>query len=247
MSTTEEKEQAVAEDEQEEVSDEQSAEITPVKPGTWRFLIPIAAFAVGFMSHFCLGWVILPPFLYAEKQQPIDFSHKIHQDAVDEGCESCHYFREDGSFTGIPKLDNCAGCHEEPMGENPEEAKLITEYIEPGKEIPWLSYARQPQCVFFSHAAHVKMGEIDCAICHGPIGNSDHVRPYQYNRLTKYSRDIWGWNIAGLSKNGWDYLKHADDPEGMKIEHAARMKMDDCAECHKEKRGTHDACFVCHK
>jgi hypothetical protein len=246
MSTTEEKEQAVAEDEQGKGGDEQAAEVTPVKPGTWRFLIPIAAFAVGFMSHFVLGWVILPPLLYCEKEQPIDFSHKLHVNEVGE-CEGCHSFREDGSFSGVPKLGNCLECHEEQMGQHPEEAKLVTEYVEPGKEIPWLIYARQPQCVFFSHAAHVKMAEIDCIICHGPVGDSDHTRPYQYNRLTKYSRDIWGWNIAGMAKNGWDYLKQAEESPEVKIEHPARMKMDDCAECHKEKRGVHDACFVCHK
>jgi hypothetical protein len=239
MSTTEEKDQAVAEGEQEGKVKEQ--------PGTWRFLIPLAAFAVGFVSHLFVGWVIFPPLLYSEKHQPIDFSHKIHQEAVDEGCESCHYFREDGSFSGIPKLENCVECHEEPMGDNREEAKLIKEYVEPGKEIPWLIYARQPQCVFFSHAAHVKTGEMECVTCHGPIGDSDHARPYQYNRLTKYSRDIWGWNIAGMAKNGWDYLKQVDDSGEMKIEHPARMKMDDCAKCHEEKRGVHDACFVCHK
>jgi len=229
MSTTEEKEQAVAEDEQEE---EVSAEAThePEKPGTWRFLIPIVAFAVGFVVHFIPGWVVFPQLLYGEKEQPIDFSHKIHQDAVDEGCESCHFFREDGSFSGVPKLETCTGCHEEAMGGNPEEAKLITEYVEPGKEIPWLIYARQPQCVFFSHAAHVKMGEMECMTCHGPMGDSDHTKPYQYNRLTKYSRDIWGYNIAGYKKHTWD-----------------RMKMDDCAECHEEKKGGKDACFVCHK
>ena len=246
MSTTEEKEQTVAEDEQEKGSDEQAAEVTPVKPGTWRFLIPIAAFAVGFMSHLFLGWVIFPPLLYSEKQQPIDFSHKLHVGEVGE-CEGCHYFREDGSFSGIPKLENCLECHEEQIGEHLEEEKLVKEYVEPGKEIPWLIYSRQPQCVFFSHAAHVKMAEMECATCHGPIGDSDHVRPYQYNRLTLYSRDIWGWNIAGLAKNGWDYLKQADDSGGTKIEHPARMKMDDCAKCHEEKRGIHDACFVCHK
>jgi len=222
MSTTEEKEQAVAEEEE--------AAPEPLKPGTWRFLIPIAAFAIGFMAHLIPGWVVFPQLLYGEKQQPIDFSHKIHQEAVDEGCESCHFFREDGSFSGIPKLENCVQCHEEPQGEHLEEAKLVKEYVEPGKEIPWLVYARQPQCVFFSHAAHVKMGEMECATCHGPVGESDHVRPYQYNRLTKYSRDIWGWNIAGYKKHTWD-----------------RMKMDDCAECHEEKKGHKDACFVCHK
>ncbi len=245
MSTTEEKEQTVAQGEQEE---EVPVEATPEpeKPGTWRFLIPIAAFGVGFLMHLFVGWVIFPPLLYSEKQQPIDFSHKIHEEAVDEGCESCHFFREDGSFSGIPGLENCAECHEEPMGEHREEAKLIKEYIEPGKEIPWYVYSRQPQCVFFSHAAHVKMGELECATCHGPIGDSDHTRPYQYNRLTKYSRDIYGWNIAMLSKNAWDYTE-MDDSGGMKIEHPARMKMDDCAECHEEMRGVKDACFVCHK
>jgi len=222
MSTTEEKEQAVVEEEE--------ATPEPLKPGTWRFLIPIAAFAIGFVAHLIPGWVVFPQLLYGEKQQPIDFSHKIHQEVVDEGCESCHFFREDGSFSGIPKLENCVECHEEPQGEHLEEAKLVKEYVEPGKEIPWLVYARQPQCVFFSHAAHVKMGEMECATCHGPIGESDHVRPYQYNRLTKYSRDIWGWNIAGYKKHTWD-----------------RMKMDDCAECHEEKKGYKEACFVCHK
>lgn len=228
MSTTEEKEKAVAEDEQKKGSDEQAAEVTPVKPGTWRFLIPIAAFAVGFVSHFFAGWVLLPTVLYSEKHQPIDFSHKLHVNEVGE-CEGCHYFREDGSFSGVPVLENCLQCHEEQMGENPEEEKLVKEYVEPGKEIPWLIYARQPQCVFFSHAAHVKLAEMECTTCHGPVGDEEHVRPYQYNRLTLYSRDIWGWNIAGYKKHTWD-----------------RMKMDDCAECH-EARGSHDACFVCHK
>jgi hypothetical protein len=159
MSTTDEKEQAVAGEEHtgdEEAAEEVSTEAShePVKPGTWRFLIPIAAFAVGFVSHLFVGWVIFPQLLYGKKQQPIDFNHKLHVEEMGE-CEGCHYFREDGTFAGIPKLASCLECHEEQVGEHPEEAKLIKEYVEPGKEIPWLVYSRQPQCVFFSHAAHV--------------------------------------------------------------------------------------------
>ncbi|MCK4727440.1 MAG: cytochrome C, partial [Desulfobacterales bacterium] len=167
-----------------------------------------------------------------------------HVDEVGD-CDGCHYFREDGSFSGIPRLANCLECHEEAVGEHPEEAKLIAEYVEPGKEIPWLIYSSQPDCVYFSHAAHVKMAELDCVTCHGPVGDSDHTRPYQYNIITGYSRDIWGWNIAGMSKNAWDYLQ-VDEAAGMKIDDPARMKMDDCAECHEEK-GTNNGCFVCHK
>ncbi len=203
---------------------------TTSKQGSWaRLLIPGGAFFVSFVAHLFVCWIIFPQLLYSEKQQPIDFNHKLHAEEMGE-CEGCHFFREDGSYSGIPDLAGCTECHEEAVGEHPEEAKLVSEYVEPGKEIPWLSYARQPDCVFFSHAAHVKMAELECMTCHGPIGDSEDSRPYQQNRLTTYSRDIWGWNIAGLKKNSWD-----------------RMKMDDCAECHEEHGSGKQACFVCHK
>jgi hypothetical protein len=233
MTTTEEeKDQAVAEGEEETVEEGAALEEAarePEKPGTWRFLIPIAAFIMGFIPHFLAGWVIFPMLLYAEKEQPIDFNHKLHVEEMGE-CEGCHFFREDGSFAGVPAMATCLECHEEQVGEHPEEAKMMREYVEPGKEIPWLIYSRQPQCVFFSHAAHVVMAEMECETCHGPIGEAEHLKPYQYNRLTLYSRDIWGWNIAGLAHNTWD-----------------RMKMDDCAKCHEEMTGYKGSCFQCHK
>jgi hypothetical protein len=54
---------------------------------------------------------------------------------------------------------------------------------------------------------------------------------FKANRLTGYSIDIWGRNIAGFKSNTWD-----------------RMKMDDCGECHAENAPPeNNACFVCHK
>jgi hypothetical protein len=190
--------------------------------------VVIVFFIIGVAVSLLIGWVIFPQLLYSQKQQPIDFSHSIHLDAVGD-CESCHYFRDDGSFSGIPGLSNCVECHEEAQSEHPEEIKMIENYIEPNKEIPWLVYSRQPDCVFFSHAAHVNMAELECKTCHGMKGESEHAAVYEENRITGYSRDIWGKNIAGLKSNTWD-----------------RMKMDDCAECHEE-HGTNQACFVCHK
>jgi hypothetical protein len=233
MSTPEEeKEQVVAEGEEEKTDEEAAHEDVapePVKPGTWRFLIPIFAFIAGFVPHFIAGWFLFPLFLYAEKEQPIDFNHKLHVEEMGE-CEGCHFYRDDGTFNGVPKLENCLECHEEQLGEHPEEAKLMAEFVEPEKEIPWLVYSRQPQCVFFSHSAHTVMAEIECTVCHGPVEEQTSSRPYQYNRLTLYSRDIWGWNIAGIAKNSWD-----------------RMKMDDCANCHEEMTGFQGSCFQCHK
>ena len=175
-------------------------------------------FIIGLAVSLILGWIVFPKLLYSQKKQPIDFNHVLHVAEVEEGCESCHYFREDGSFAGIPELETCIDCHEEAQGEDPDEVKLVEKYIQKGKEVPWMIYSRQPDCVFFSHAAHVKMGKIDCVICHGPIGESENLRVYEENRITGYSRDIWGKNIAGFKRNTWD-----------------RMKMDDCAECHAKE------------
>ena len=205
--------------EAEEVAVDASEPVEPLKlakdkkgAGATIFLF----FIVGFVASLIVGWVVFPKLLYSKKKQPIDFNHALHVAEVEEGCESCHYFREDGSFSGIPTISHCIECHEDVNGEDPEEEKFVREYVQPGKEVPWLIYAKQPPCVFFSHAAHVKAAKMECITCHGPIGESTESRIYEENRLTGYSRDIWGKNISGLfNQNPWD-----------------RMKMNDCSDCH---------------
>ncbi len=194
-------------------------------------------FIIGFVASLVVGWVIFPKVLYSQKSQPFNFNHRLHLEQVDDGCQSCHFFREDGSFAGVPKLEQCIDCHEEAQGESEDEAIFVEQYVSKEREVPWLVYSRQPNCVFFPHAAHVYGAKLECQTCHGDIGTSESLKPYEENRITGYSRDIWGRNIAGLKSNTWD-----------------RMKMDDCAQCH-ESAGIHDssvqtgrdACFVCHK
>jgi len=197
----------------------------------------ILFFILGFVVCLVIGWWIFPKILYSQKAQPIPFNHKLHVAEVDDGCQSCHYFREDGSFSGIPVLEECMTCHDEAIGESEAEAVFMAEYVYKDREVPWYVYARQPDCVFFSHAAHIKMGNMACETCHGDVGETQSPRIYEENRWTGYSRDIWGKNIAGIKKNTYD-----------------RMKMDDCAECHETMTGRrtsvqtqYDACFVCHK
>jgi len=197
----------------------------------------ILFFFIGLIASLIVGWILFPKMLYSQKKQPIDFNHTLHNGLVGNGCESCHFFREDGSYSGVPKLAQCIECHEEAQGSDPEEVKFVEKYVKNGIEVPWLVYARQPDCVFFSHAAHVKSANMACVTCHGPIGDSEHMKPYQQNRITGYSRDIWGENIGGFKKNAWD-----------------RMKMDDCSECHQKEKvllgsvqTQKEGCFVCHK
>lgn len=195
------------------------------------------SFVVGFVTFSLIGWLLFPQLLYSQKMQPFDFNHQLHSGLVSNGCESCHSFREDGSYAGVPKLAQCVECHESVQGETADERIFVEEYVKTGTEVPWLVYSRQPDCVFFPHVAHVKSGGMECATCHGPIGESTSLKPYEQNRISGYSRDIWGKNIAGFKSHTWD-----------------RMKMDDCSECH-QKRGVggdsvqtgKDGCFVCHQ
>lgn len=218
------------------VTDDEAPDAAENVSGAHGYIILF--FILGFAASMVIGWVVFPSLLYSQKEQPFNFNHALHVAEVDNGCKSCHFFREDGSFSGIPKLAQCISCHDEPLGQGAAEAAFVESYVWKNREVPWFSYARQPDCVFFSHAAHVVGAGMDCVTCHGHIGESEVARPYEYNRITGYSRDIWGKNIAGIKKNTWD-----------------RMKMDDCAACHKDSGSGHtssvqterDACFVCHK
>jgi len=184
----------------------------------------------GVLAGLGAGWAGFPRAIYNSRPQPVDFSHKIHADKAGAKCEDCHAFREDGSFAGIPTLEKCAGCHAAPMGDTAAEKNFIAAYVTPGKEPQWLSYARQPENVYFSHASHVKRAGLQCAACHGNEGSANHLRPYEQDRVSGYSRDIWGWQ----GRPG--------------------MKMDDCVDCHRRsaRKGSgalagERSCLDCHK
>ena len=235
--STEDKANEVSADAQDQEPGTPGAGTEQIEPGQGAVGPITLFFVLGLVASLVLGWVIFPQLLYSQKQQPIQFNHLLHNELVDDGCESCHFFREDGTYSGVPKLAQCIDCHEEVQGESEEEAKFVNQYVLKDREVPWLVYSRQPDCVFFSHVAHVKMGQMDCVTCHGNIGESESLKPYEANRISGYSRDIWGKNIAGIKFNSWD-----------------RMKMDDCSECHVRNNVNQGSvqtlrggCFVCHK
>jgi hypothetical protein len=192
-------------------------------PGLIKSSIP---FFIGLLAAIIVGWGIWPTLLYSEKAQPVQFNHAIHMDEAGMSCEDCHSFRDDGSFTGLPGTQMCLDCHTWSSPQNEDNAKekafleaCVTEDDELKSEIPWYVYSKQPDCVFFSHVAHVEKGGLECAACHGNHGETTELRPYYENRLTRYSRDV-----------------------------DADMKMTDCAACHvKSDKHENNACFVCHK
>ncbi len=190
----------------------------------------VILFLAGALAALAIGWYAFPAILYRTEPQPMQFNHAIHTGEQNGmTCDMCHEFAEDGRFKGIPAIAKCAECHASPLGSTETEKTLVEEYITPQREIPWKVYSRQPDNAFFPHAPHVKRTEIPCSECHGQHGSSDRLPEYQVNRISGYSRDIWGRNISGFPSEPW---------EG--------MKMDRCVNCHAE-RGRNDSCLDCHK
>jgi hypothetical protein len=156
--------------------------------GGWIF------FVAGLVASLILGWGIFPKLIESKKLQPVDFSHLKHIESAGMQCEECHKFRADGSYEGIPKLAQCLQCHESPQGESKEEAdfiKVAAKLKEKGEEIPWLIYSKQPDCVFFSHAAHVKMAKLECTVCHKSVGGKTDKNPvYAYKWISGYAPEV---------------------------------------------------------
>ena len=140
----------------------------------------------------------------------------------------CHAFRDDGQFAGMPRRKSLRRMPLRQAGNEQAEATLVDNYIKTGRKLPWLVYSQQPANVWFSHAIHVKRADLTCTECHGNYGESDQVRVYEVNRISGYSRDIWGHSMSRLRRAPGD-----------------GMKMSDCEDCHR-RHNVEVGCLGCH-
>lgn len=195
-----------------------------------------APFILGLVLALIFGWWVFPSIMFSEKPQPVAFKHSTHVEGQGLSCNDCHYFREDGSWAGMPGVESCASCHNDVLGDSEAEKIYVNEYVNKGKEVDWLIHQYQPDNVFFSHAAHMPRdcsnchGEYDpedseydanafCATCHPSVQELDKL-PYKENRLTGYSKTT--------------------------------MKMWQCERCHANPNhfgstNANNACYTCHK
>ncbi len=124
---------------------------------------------VGIIGFLLVSWAIMGAAGSGSGGQPIAFNHKLHKEAEVE-CVTCHIYVQTQRYAGKPTLQICLECHEEPMTDSSEEAK-IQEYAKDQKEIPWKKISRTPDHVFFTHQRHVG-AMIQCETCHGEIGET---------------------------------------------------------------------------
>jgi hypothetical protein len=212
---------------------------------------------VGAIVALAFGWWIFPDMLYSKQAQPFFYSHSVHINDVGLDCADCHSFREDGSFTGLPTLANCADCHAEIMTEVPgpgatadhraryEAEKIFVEqYVSQSKEVPWLVHQYQPDNVFFSHAAHFNK----CYTCHLTMkGKLNLGTPEKPQKLCVTCHP----SLQKLDKNV------PVEVNALTGYSRTTMKMWECERCHahpghfyndgKGRTFANNACSTCHK
>jgi len=114
-----------------------------------------------------------------EPDQPVKFSHVVHvaDNLID--CQYCHNTVGHAKTAGIPAMGVCWNCHvivREGTHAGRHEINKVVEAYESGKPIQWIRIHNLPDHVFFNHAQHVTIAEIECATCHGPVEEMHRVR-----------------------------------------------------------------------
>jgi hypothetical protein len=102
--------------------------------------------------------------------QPIQFSHEHHVNALGLDCRYCHTSVETSKFAGIPPTETCMTCHSQIWRDSPMLAP-VRESLRDNKPIEWNKVHRVPDYAYFNHSVHVNKG-IGCASCHGQV---DHM------------------------------------------------------------------------
>lgn len=213
-------------------------------------LLSSAYFAYGYLMQVGVDQGYMPV-------QPIHYSHKIHAGANQIECKYCHSSARVSKHSGIPSLNVCMNCHKNIAEYNGEEdlengytkdfytneiKKLYAavgwdednqRYTGESQPVKWVRIHNLPDFVYFNHAQHVQVGEIECQTCHGPVEEMEVM--YQYSPLTM------GWCInchretnVKVESNEYYSKIHEELSKKYGVEKltAAQMGGLECGKCH---------------
>lgn len=194
-----------------------------------------------------------------QPRQPIFFSHKVHAGINQINCLYCHAGAEKSRYAMIPSPNICMNCHRvidkytgpqllndegKPVDGTAQIQKLYQYvgwndqqkvYDKPGHPIEWIQIHNLPDFVYFNHSQHVKVGQIQCQTCHGPIATENEV--YQYADLGM------GWCVnchrttkVQFTQNGYYtiFTKYEQELKMHQID-SVTVEMQggtDCGKCH---------------
>lgn len=136
-------------------------------------------------------------------KQPIFYSHKVHAGINQISCLYCHGNAWESKAAAIPSVNVCMNCHKtiqsyehgpelfDEEGNKVDGTKEIAKLYEyagfdpanaaawdpsKAKPIEWTKIHNLPDHVFFSHAQHIRAGNVQCQTCHGDITEMDEVK-----------------------------------------------------------------------
>ncbi len=115
---------------------------------------------------------------YYQPDQPVWFSHEVHSGQNQIDCEYCHFTADKSMHAGIPPVETCMNCHnqvKEGKQTGTTEIAKIFDAFEKNKPIEWVRVYNLPDHVYFNHAQHVNIGQIECEDCHGLVEKMDQV------------------------------------------------------------------------
>jgi hypothetical protein len=132
-------------------------------------------FTVAFVYFFYLS-----PAADIGPQQPIPFSHNVHNGVKQIQCQFCHPYVAYSDFPGIPPVEKCLYCHKYIIAKHPEILKEHR-YFDTQSPTPWVKVNYVPEHVLFNHQRHIN-SKIVCEECHGPVKDR-HRLPYKDWRM----------------------------------------------------------------
>jgi len=101
-------------------------------------------------------------------------------------CMNCHKYIKEGkrenSVEEISKIYNAigfdreAGVYVDDYDSLSDEAKAIYKEDEFGQPVKWVKVHNLPDHVYFNHAQHVTVGEVECQTCHGQVQEMEKVQ-----------------------------------------------------------------------
>lgn len=167
--------------------------------------------------------------------QPIKYSHKVHAGDYKIDCNYCHTGVRKSKNANIPSPNICMNCHSSiNKGKNTgkEEIQKIYDAVDNNTPIEWVRVHNLPDLAYFNHSQHVKVGNIECQTCHGPIEEMEVV--------TQYANLTMGWCVnchrqTPLNTKGnayYDKLVKIHEGKDKGVFTVAKNGGIDCAKCH---------------
>jgi hypothetical protein len=188
---------------------------------------------VGFVWYYFSPWYTDVGY---RPDQPVPFSHKLHNDDLGIDCRYCHNLVEVSPHANVPPTQTCMNCH---ALIKPDSEKLtkIRESWNLKKPMQWVRIHKLPDYVYFDHSVHLRAG-VGCAGCHGNINQLEVVRqnmPLSMSWCLDCHRnpDMYLRPVSEITNMYW--TPPDDQMESAKI---IRMEKDinpntDCSACHR--------------